>query len=285
MAEAGSVVFETLLPIDHLVYVVPDLQRGPKFLSSLLFPSSSSSSSSTSSSEKEKQEVQPVFGGKHSGRGTQNSLISLGAQTYFEFISLNPEENALFEPSSSSSPAPHRMFGLTCDNSRLPWIRAWMIRILGDVELHGEMVRKALQETGLEFKVSQGSRELPSSAKTEEQEGKGGRSVHWSLFVPTTYSNPEPFIPIGISWSQTPPGESKCLLLVFKLTNEPSLLPPLFFLFFPSFPFFLFSLSLSRSLALALSLSLSLRKTSLSNVSSTFRGAFTIEYHTLHKAP
>lgn len=41
--------------------------------------------------------VAPARGGSHSGFGTRNSLVSLGSNTYFEIISLDPEQSSSAE--------------------------------------------------------------------------------------------------------------------------------------------------------------------------------------------
>ncbi|MEZ5280499.1 MAG: VOC family protein [Acidimicrobiales bacterium] len=59
--------------VDHLVYRVPDLNRGGAFISALTG-------------------VSPTRGGPHPGAGTHNSLLSLGPETYLEIIATDPDQ-------------------------------------------------------------------------------------------------------------------------------------------------------------------------------------------------
>ncbi len=61
--------------IDHLVYAVPDLERGVEHVERLLG-------------------VRATPGGRHLGRGTQNALLALGPRTYLEIIGPDRTQNA-----------------------------------------------------------------------------------------------------------------------------------------------------------------------------------------------
>jgi hypothetical protein len=65
--------------IDHLVYAVPDLERGIDEVEALLG-------------------VRASAGGRHQGRGTHNALLALGAHSYLEIIALDPEQRAIPGP-------------------------------------------------------------------------------------------------------------------------------------------------------------------------------------------
>jgi Glyoxalase-like domain len=59
-------------PLDHLVYGVPDLDRGVRDFESITG-------------------VRPVPGGRHSGYGTANYLVGLGSGRYLEIIGIDPD--------------------------------------------------------------------------------------------------------------------------------------------------------------------------------------------------
>ncbi|PHI19816.1 hypothetical protein CEQ90_11380 [Lewinellaceae bacterium SD302] len=65
--------------IDHLVYVVPDLE-----LACAEFA--------------EKTGVKPVFGGRHLTRGTMNALVGLGHRCYLEFLAIDPDNHEIPPP-------------------------------------------------------------------------------------------------------------------------------------------------------------------------------------------
>ncbi len=76
---------ELLSEIDHLVYVVSDLQQGMKHMEDLFG-------------------VAPSPGGHHPDFGTHNALLGLGPETYLEIIAIDP---------SLSRPAQSWPFGLS----------------------------------------------------------------------------------------------------------------------------------------------------------------------------
>jgi hypothetical protein len=84
--------------IDHLVYAVPDLDRGIDEI-------------------EERLGVRPVRGGRHRHFGTHNALVSLGPATYLEVIARDP-----------TLPRPDRgvLFGL--DEAREPRLATWVLR-------------------------------------------------------------------------------------------------------------------------------------------------------------
>ena len=62
-----------MFELDHILWASSDLATGER-----LFADATG--------------VKPAFGGSHAGVGTRNSLASLGGGTYFEIISLDPEQ-------------------------------------------------------------------------------------------------------------------------------------------------------------------------------------------------
>jgi len=85
--------------LDHLVYAVRDLDAGIASLERLIG-------------------VRATPGGKHTGRGTHNALLSLGTGTYLEIIAPDPEQPAPGHP---------RPFGL--DTLRESHLVTWAVRV------------------------------------------------------------------------------------------------------------------------------------------------------------
>jgi hypothetical protein len=131
--------------LDHLVYGVPDLQRGMEDLA-------------------RRTGVRAVAGGRHQGQGTHNALLGLGPGSYLELIAPDPSQPA--------PPRPRR-FGL--DNLERPRLVTWAIRV-HDIEREVERARQRGYDPGsvermsrdrpdgirLEWRLSSGLRELPS---------------------------------------------------------------------------------------------------------------------------
>lgn len=152
--------------VDHLVYAVADLGQGIAEIERLLG-------------------VRAAPGGKHTGRGTHNALLSLGTGTYLELIAPDREQPA---------PAAARPFGL--DKLTSPRLVTWAIRV-SDIEKRVEEARSAGYDPGAVLSMS---RKLPD-----------GGELRWRLAV-----HPEPVaggvVPFFIQWdpgkhpSETSPG-------------------------------------------------------------------------------
>ncbi|HEV3312497.1 MAG TPA: VOC family protein [Chloroflexota bacterium] len=103
--------------LDHIVYATPDLEGSARDVAAALG-------------------VAPSFGGSHIGRGTRNSLLSLGNGSYLELIGLDPAQENL---------AGEIPFGL--DRLTAPKIVAWALRV-HDIEQFVERVKAAGYEPG-----------------------------------------------------------------------------------------------------------------------------------------
>src|SRR2546427_756595 len=96
--------------LDHIVYAVPDLERGVNDI--------------------ERQvRVRPVSGGTHAGGLTHNALLSLGAGSYLEIIAPVP---------GSEAPTGALPFGL--ETITEPRLVTWAVAV-DDIEQHVEAAR------------------------------------------------------------------------------------------------------------------------------------------------
>jgi hypothetical protein len=86
------------LPVDHVIYAVPELSAGITAIEDLLG-------------------VRAAIGGKHVGLGTHNALLALGPSTYLEIIAPDPEQDEFRRP---------RIFGI--DDLTQPRLVAWVAR-------------------------------------------------------------------------------------------------------------------------------------------------------------
>lgn len=84
--------------LDHLVYGVPDLLEGVR-----VFAAATG--------------VEPVVGGRHTGLGTANFLVGLGARAYLEIIGPDPK---------TPDARPPFLFGI--DTVRAPALLTWCVR-------------------------------------------------------------------------------------------------------------------------------------------------------------
>ena len=144
--------------LDHLVYGVPDLAQGIGLIERQLG-------------------VRAAIGGKHTGRGTHNALLSLGTGSYLEIIAPDPEQPPPAEP---------RPYGL--DRLKDPRLVTWAVRA-GDIEERAANARAAGYDPG---PVTPMSRRMPD-----------GRELHWRLTVPKTRAA-DGLVPFLIEWEPGP---------------------------------------------------------------------------------
>jgi hypothetical protein len=171
--------------LDHLVYAVRDLNAGIASIERLIG-------------------VRAAPGGKHTGRGTHNALLSLGTGSYLEIIAPDPEQPPPAEP---------RPFGL--DRLREPRLVTWAVRVL-DID---ERVRNAIAAGYDPGPVVPLSRKLPD-----------GSELRWRLTLPTVRGG-DGLVPFLIEWepglhpSQTAPSGAVLAELQGEHPHPESVLP------------------------------------------------------------
>lgn len=145
------------LGLDHLVYATPSLEEGIEEVERLLG-------------------VRAAFGGKHTGRGTHNALLSLGADCYLEIIARDPEQP------DGATPLP---FGL--DGLASPRLATWAAKA-GGIEARVKRSRAAGYDPG---DVLSMSRERPD-----------GMRLSWRLTMPN--AGEVIVVPFLIDWDPGP---------------------------------------------------------------------------------
>jgi hypothetical protein len=140
--------------LDHLVYAVPDLARAVADLEQRLG-------------------VRATMGGKHTGLGTHNALLSLSEDTYLEIIGPDPDQ---------PPPATVRPFGI--DALTAPRLVTWLAKAR-NLDQQVANARAAGYNVGT---VTPMSRDLPD-----------GTRIEWRLAIP-----PQPLgdwlVPALIEW-------------------------------------------------------------------------------------
>ncbi len=107
-----------MLPaVDHLVYAAPSLDAGIKAMA-------------------ERLGVTAAYGGKHTGIGTRNALLSLGRSVYLEIIAPDPDQPPPREPLP---------FGLA--ELHEPGLVAWALAVT-EIESRAESARNAGYDPG-----------------------------------------------------------------------------------------------------------------------------------------
>lgn len=149
--------------IDHLVYAVPDLDDGAAEIAELTGAAA-------------------VAGGSHPGAGTRNALLSFDDHTYFEIISIDPDQ---------AEPSRPRPFGV--DPSKPPRLASFAIHPTGDETI--EDVAERIASLGLPVgPVVAMSRQRPD-----------GVELHWRLTL-NREIDPSPeagVVPFVIDWGVT----------------------------------------------------------------------------------
>lgn len=141
--------------LDHIVYGAPDLTSGRDALEQCLG-------------------VRAGFGGKHSGRGTQNALLDLGGNSYLEIIAPDPEQ-------SPRGPLP---FGVRDDMH--PHLVGWAVRT---------------QEIDSRARRSRAAGHDPGEVQTMQRRTPDGALLRWRLTRSTSTDFLAPFL---IDWDDTP---------------------------------------------------------------------------------
>jgi hypothetical protein len=142
--------------LDHLVYASPDLQQAIEAVRALTG-------------------VEPVLGGSHPGRGTQNALLSLGADSYIEILAPDRAQSAeALARSADRIPEAPRVIGWAakCD----------------DLERAVEMAASGGLDLG---RIEAMSRTLPT-----------GEQLAWRLTRGTPPG--DGLVPFLIDWGETP---------------------------------------------------------------------------------
>lgn len=162
--------------IDHIVLAVPDLAAAIDDLEA-------------------NWGVRPALGGKHTGRGTHNALLSLGDGPYLELIAQDPEQS----PGASTA-----RFGL--EGITMPVLRTWAAKAPG-IETRVASSRAAGYDPGDPASMS---RALPGGAGVLE----------WKL---TSSGGVAGVIPFLIDWGNTPhpstTAPSGCTLASFHVEH------------------------------------------------------------------
>jgi hypothetical protein len=147
-----------LPPVDHLVYAAPGLESGIEALA-------------------EQLGVRAAYGGKHTGRGTHNALLSLGGRSYLEIIARDPEQPPPAEPPP---------FGL--DELHEPGLVAWAMDVT-EIEARAAAARTAGYDPGPVLAMS---RALP-----------GGGELRWRLTLRRDRPG-DGLVPFLIQWEAEP---------------------------------------------------------------------------------
>ncbi|WP_327141722.1 VOC family protein [Nocardia sp. NBC_01327] len=143
--------------LDHLVLATPDLGGTVERIARLLG-------------------VEPVAGGRHTGRGTRNFLLGLGNGGYLEIIGPDTEQ---------PEPAQPRPFGI--DRLTESRLAGWLVRVT-DIDAAVAAARAVGYDPGDPQALS---RETPD-----------GRVLHWRLTFPD-FSEPTQLVPALIDWGAT----------------------------------------------------------------------------------
>lgn len=131
-----------MLHLDHILYAVPDLQKGIDDFEQLTG-------------------VRPAYGGKHPHLGTHNALVSLGETVYLELIAFDPDQ---------SMPVENIIFGI--GKIKVPKIITWAIRSANISEL-GTKIQLAKIEGGGRIKADGARLKWKTAEITEFTDNSG----------------------------------------------------------------------------------------------------------------
>jgi len=143
--------------LDHIVYAVPDLAKAVADL-------------------QERLGVRATLGGKHTGRGTHNALLSLSAESYMEVIGPDPDQ---------PPPAMPRPFGI--DALTEPRLITWLAKAT-DLDKQVEQAQARGYDLGT---ITPMHRDLPD-----------GTRIAWRLVIPAQPLG-DGLVPVLIEWHTT----------------------------------------------------------------------------------
>ena len=143
--------------VDHIIFCSPELKSGQEHIEELL-------------------QVQMQPGGVHDGRGTQNSLLGLDEQIYFEVIAPDPHQPGVEKP-----------LWMGIDQVQKPSILSWALKS-SDLEADDKLFHEWGWKMGA---ISPGSRAMPD-----------GNILKWRLTEPNRNAELG-FIPFLIQWPET----------------------------------------------------------------------------------
>jgi hypothetical protein len=150
--------------VDHLIFAVPDLDAGVRYVEELLGVS-----------------TEP--GGVHQGLGTRNRLVGLGDRSYLEVVSVDPEQE---------DPERPRWFGL--DDLDEPRLATWCCAVSTEGPLAG---LPALVRAGRGAGIDLGDT-VAGSRETAD-----GSMLRWRMTDPWA-DRAGGVIPFFIDWGATP---------------------------------------------------------------------------------
>lgn len=133
---------DPMLHLDHILYAVPNLQKGTEDFEKLTG-------------------VQPAYGGKHTHLGTHNALISLGEEVYLELIAPDPTQSIPFE---------NVIFDI--GKIKVPKIITWAVRSTNINEL-GSRIQISKIEDGKRIKEDGTSLKWKTAGITEFADNSG----------------------------------------------------------------------------------------------------------------
>ena len=154
--------------VDHLVYAVPDLDRGVRAVAALTG-------------------AEAQAGGSHPGAGTRNSLLSFDDSAYFEIISVDPDQPAPVGP---------RPFGV--DGQRPAHLASFAIHPEGNETI--ESISQAMAELGFDpGPVTSMSRRRPDGVEISWRLTRADRTP-----LGPAHPASDGLVPFVIDWGDTP---------------------------------------------------------------------------------